>query len=319
MSATSPLLALVLAVLASVAALAAESHAQGHAGHGSPAAAPASAPAVPSAPAPPFRATMEELHRTGGVPRGWSFRLPPGDAARGRQVYADLECYRCHAIHGESFPGAPTDVKTAGPDLTGMGSHHPAEYLAESVVNPNAVIVEGAGFTGANGLSIMPSFGDSLTVPQLLDLVAYLQSLRDAGHDHERGQAEREQVAGPYRVRLAYEATGAGHASEHAGHGGARPRHGRLAVSVADRLTGAPVPYLPVSATIESRGKAPARVTLSPVIGDGGLQYVAEVALPSGTRKITLSIGAIAARVQTRSPGFGKPATTAFAWESAAR
>lgn len=255
MTGPPPLLALALAALASIAALSAESHAQGHAGHSTHPAPPA----APGATAAPFRATMEELHRTGGVPRGWKFRLPSGDAARGRQVYADLECYRCHAIHGESFAGAPGDVKTAGPDLTGMGSHHPAEYLAESVVNPDAVIVEGGGFTGAGGLSIMPSYADRLTVRQLLDLVAYLQSLRDPGHDREAAPVEREQVIGPYRVRLVYVATGEGHAGEHAGHGAARPRRGRLTVSVADRLTGAPVPYLPVTAAIESGSTAPAR------------------------------------------------------------
>lgn len=275
MTGAPPLLALVLAALASITALSAESHAQGHAGH--------------------------STH--------------PADAARGRQVYADLECYRCHAIHGESFAGAPGDVKTAGPDLTGMGSYHPAEYLAESVVNPDAVIVEGAGFTGAGRLSIMPSYADRLTVRQLLDLVAYLQSLRDPGHDREAGPVEREQVTGPYRVRLAYVATGEGHAGEHASHGAAHPRRGRLTVSVADRLTGVPVPYLPVTAAIESSGTAPARVRLSPVITDGGPQYVAAVTLPAATRRITLSIGAIAARVQTASPGFGKPLTAAFAWE----
>src|SRR4029453_12688288 len=44
------------------------------------------------------KVTMEELHQSGGVPRGWKFALPAGDPARGRQLFADLECYKCHAI-----------------------------------------------------------------------------------------------------------------------------------------------------------------------------------------------------------------------------
>src|SRR2546428_370272 len=35
----------------------------------------------------PFRVTMEELHESGGVPPGWIFVPPAGDAAHGRQVF----------------------------------------------------------------------------------------------------------------------------------------------------------------------------------------------------------------------------------------
>jgi hypothetical protein len=74
-----------------------------------------------------------------------------------------------------------------------MGSHHPADYFAESIPNRNAVIVTGPGYAGADGLSSMPDFRESLTVAELLDLVAYLKSLQgehrhseDGGH-HGRG------------------------------------------------------------------------------------------------------------------------------------
>jgi putative copper export protein/mono/diheme cytochrome c family protein len=124
-------------------------------------------------PAGPIRVTMEELHASGGTPRGWLFTPPPGDAARGRQVFARLGCFACHAVAGEDFPPS----SGLGPDLTGAGEHHPAGYLLESVINPNAVIVEGPGYTGPDGRSIMPSYADRLSVGELLDLVAYLRSL----------------------------------------------------------------------------------------------------------------------------------------------
>jgi putative copper resistance protein D len=120
----------------------------------------------------PVRVTMDELHATGGVPPGWLFRPPPGDAARGRQVFLRLGCFACH-VTGDDFPPS----SGLGPDLTGAGDHHPAGYLLESVINPNAVIVEGPGYTGPDGRSIMPSYADRLTVAELLDLVAYLRSL----------------------------------------------------------------------------------------------------------------------------------------------
>ena len=59
----------------------------------------------------------------------------------------------------------------------------PAEYLTESILNPNAVIVIGQGYTGPDGLSIMPDYRESLTASELIDLVAYLKSLTPAsGH-----------------------------------------------------------------------------------------------------------------------------------------
>jgi len=143
---------------------------------------------------PPIRATMSELHAHGGVPKGWTFLLPPGDAAEGRKVFVSMACFACHEVKGESFPRDSKSPRAIGPDLTGMGSHHSAEYFAESVINPNRVIVQGSGYTGADGLSTMPSYADSMTVKQLIDVVAYLKSLQDGGmggmaegHHHTSG------------------------------------------------------------------------------------------------------------------------------------
>jgi putative copper export protein len=120
----------------------------------------------------PVHTTTEALHASGGVPRGWLFTPPAGDVARGRQVFARLQCYACHVVTGEGFP-APTG---AGPELSGMGAHHPAGYLVESILNPNAVIVDGPGYTGSDGRSTMPDYRDALRVTDLIDLVAYLRS-----------------------------------------------------------------------------------------------------------------------------------------------
>ena len=116
--------------------------------------------------------TMEELHEHGGVPPGWKFTLPMGDAAAGREVFIAMSCYTCHDVAGEEFSGAKRDIGEVGPDLTGMGPLHPAEYFAETILNPNAVIVLGEGYTGTDGLSHMPEYNQILTVAQLIDLVA---------------------------------------------------------------------------------------------------------------------------------------------------
>jgi putative copper export protein/cytochrome c551/c552 len=121
----------------------------------------------------PARVTMRELHAAGGVPDGWRFTPPDGDAEKGRAIFARLQCYTCHAVAGEKFP-RPSGV---GPALDDVGRHHPAGYLFESVINPNAVIVEAPGYTGRDGRSIMPDYRDSLSTRDLIDLIAYLKSL----------------------------------------------------------------------------------------------------------------------------------------------
>src|SRR5262245_13649441 len=139
-----------------------------HQGHG--AAAPAQTPPAQAAADPGSRkVTMEELHQSGGVPRGWKFALPSGDSGKGRDLFVELECFKCHAVQGESFPqsAAAADAKNVGPALGGMGGMHPAEYFAESILSPNSVVVDGPGFIGPDGKSIMPSYADSLSVAQL--------------------------------------------------------------------------------------------------------------------------------------------------------
>jgi mono/diheme cytochrome c family protein len=115
---------------------------------------------------------------------------PNGDPAKGRKVFVTMECFACHAVKGEDFPKTSKRGHEPGPELTGMGSHHPAEYFAESIMNPNRVIVQGAGYTGADGLSKMPGYGDTMTVQQLVDVVGYLKSLRSdmGGMKHGGGQ-----------------------------------------------------------------------------------------------------------------------------------
>lgn len=291
--------------------------AQGHAGHGAAAKATAK---------PPRAITMDELHRSGGVPRGWKFTLPSGgDPARGRQLFAELECYKCHTVGGAGFPPLGGDGKT-GPELTGMGAHHPAEYFAESIIAPDNVLLAGPGWIGPDGRSIMPSYADSLTVTQVLDLVAFIKSQGGStGHAHHIGGSQKRAV-GPYRVRLVFKAAGdktAGHDhASHAHHGAsARPdASGHLMAFVSDATSGEAVPYLPVSAGIQAQG-APARmVKLLPMMGNDGFHYGADATLPPGTRKVVLTIGATTMHVMGAERGrFARTHTVSFDWSAPAK
>jgi hypothetical protein len=187
------------------------------------------------------------------------------------------------------------------------------------------VIVEGKGFTGSDGLSIMPGFGDSLTVPQLLDLVAYLKSLTGgAGHAHEDPGPAREQVVGDYRIRLVYRAGGHGH-DGHGEHGTHASGHGsnvagHLMAFVADRDTAEPVPYLSVTATVHASGRPARTLKLAPMVSGEGFHYGAKVTLPERTTKITLAVGPTTMQVVGTAKGrFGKLVTASFDWALAPR
>jgi mono/diheme cytochrome c family protein len=107
----------------------------------------------------------------GGGPRSGTVTPPRGDAAHGRAVFGRLECATCHAIPDAQF-SAPI---RPGPDLAGIGGRHPGE-IVESIMNPNAQILDGPGYTSEQGLSTMPDYRDRLTVGELIDLVEYLRT-----------------------------------------------------------------------------------------------------------------------------------------------
>lgn len=118
---------------------------------------------------------MAALHRQGGVPLGWRLAVPPGDVAAGRATFDALGCPACHRVAGETFASAVP--APAGPELTGMGSHHPPSYFAEAILNPDAVLIDEPGYVDADGHSVMPTY-DDMTLGELADVVAYLASLR---------------------------------------------------------------------------------------------------------------------------------------------
>jgi hypothetical protein len=131
---------------------------------------------------PPVHVSMAALHAAGGVPEGWRLEPPKGSAERGRAAFARYGCHTCHVVQGESFPDGATDAST-GPELTGMGRHHPPGYFVESILSPSAVITSEPD-AAVTARSSMPAYPD-MPLADLTDLVAYLSSLTEGGtHDH---------------------------------------------------------------------------------------------------------------------------------------
>jgi Cu/Ag efflux protein CusF len=115
-----------------------------------------------------------EMHH----PKGWQFTMPKGDPVNGRAVFDKFSCYSCHDVRGEKFP-APDKGQAVGPELSQMGPMHPLEYFTESTINPNAVGAK--KYRGPDGKSKMPTFNDDMTVQELIDVSAYLASLKPRG------------------------------------------------------------------------------------------------------------------------------------------
>ena len=111
-------------------------------------------------------------------PKGWTFTMPKGDPVKGRAVFDKFSCYSCHEVRGEKF-SAPDKGQAVGPELSQMGPLHPLEYFTESTINPDAVGAK--KYRGPDGKSKMPSFNDDMTVQELIDLSAYMASLRPKG------------------------------------------------------------------------------------------------------------------------------------------
>ena len=89
--------------------------------------------------------------------------LPEGEAAAGKTIYAAQGCGSCHAFEAAGSSGQ------TGPDLDESLQGKDAEYVRESIVNPDEQIAE--GFQPG----IMPkTYDETLSDKQLADLVAFL-------------------------------------------------------------------------------------------------------------------------------------------------
>jgi mono/diheme cytochrome c family protein len=125
-----------------------------------------------------------------GMTSDWKFTLPQGDRVAGRELFVEVECYKCHEVKGAKFPAVAKGESGIGPELSQMAGMHPPEFFAESIINPNAVIDPDAkklGYVGEDGKSKMPDYSSVLTTKQVADLAAYVGSLK-AQKSHEQAR-----------------------------------------------------------------------------------------------------------------------------------
>jgi L-cysteine S-thiosulfotransferase len=106
------------------------------------------------------------------------FRLPDGNQEHGQQAFIDLKCVSCHSVEGVNLKGnfiqGGLNVILGGETLMVRTYGE----LVTSIINPSHVISpkykEQLKLEGK--LSPMPEFNRSMTVEQMIDLVAFLQT-----------------------------------------------------------------------------------------------------------------------------------------------
>jgi cytochrome c oxidase subunit 2 len=96
-------------------------------------------------------------------------------AIAGQQLFQTLGCVSCHGANGEGGRG-PTLAGLFGRQIQlagGQSLRADEAYIRESILNPQAKLVEGFG-------PIMPTFQGQLTEDQLVQLLAFIKSLQIA-------------------------------------------------------------------------------------------------------------------------------------------
>lgn len=91
-----------------------------------------------------------------------------GDPGRGKDIFfGSGVCFACHVVNGNG--------QEIGPDLSGIAQINTLEYIQDSILEPNKVVVGGYP-------PIMPEgFGEVLNAKDYNDLIAYLMSLNGQG------------------------------------------------------------------------------------------------------------------------------------------
>lgn len=106
------------------------------------------------------------------------FHLPDGDPQRGQQVFVDLKCHACHRVDGVALP-APVADPPVPVVLGGIVQNVRTDgELAAAIIDPSYHTASGYRLAEVRtgGLSRMGDFSEQMTVRELIDLVAFLQS-----------------------------------------------------------------------------------------------------------------------------------------------
>lgn len=114
-----------------------------------------------------------------------AFRLPSGDAEKGKAAFLKLQCHACHRVEGVDLPppGSKSPITVVlGGEVLKVRTY---DELVTSIINPPHLVADKYRGLLVEGQTPMPQFNDSMSVAQLIDIVAFLhpryQKLLPAG------------------------------------------------------------------------------------------------------------------------------------------
>jgi hypothetical protein len=124
----------------------------------------------------------------------FGFPFQEGDVNAGRQAFIDHQCHQCHSVAGERLPalaGASAPILELGGATTFVRSY---AGLMTSIINPSHAISEpyrerlliNAQIPPLDSPMPTPQI-DNMTVRQLIDLVAFLDSKYQLIEDYNSG------------------------------------------------------------------------------------------------------------------------------------
>ena len=115
-----------------------------------------------------------------GPKSGFGFTLPEGNPTRGAEVFEELACNACHVVTGidqlETLTGEPEASIPLGGEVARIKTYG---ELVTAIINPSHRFAKGYApeeVATPEGESRMPIYNEMMTVSELTDLVAFLQS-----------------------------------------------------------------------------------------------------------------------------------------------
>lgn len=104
------------------------------------------------------------------------FRLPEnGDVERGKTAFVELGCHQCHPVAGVDLPQPPGDSEVSLQLGGRVYEVRTDGYLVTSIIHPSHRIRRLPDIP-SSAESPMPDYTEQMTVRQLIDIVALLQS-----------------------------------------------------------------------------------------------------------------------------------------------
>jgi hypothetical protein len=111
-------------------------------------------------------------------PQGPDFALPDGDVDAGQALFVSYGCISCHTIPNTDLP----EPEEEGPVRVVLGGRvsrvKTYPELVTAIINPSHRLVRRyrADEVSRNGESLMVVYNDVMTVTELINLVAFLES-----------------------------------------------------------------------------------------------------------------------------------------------